>query len=174
MQKFYILAISILLSFSGLAFAGENINTDALLDRVSASVETPKKEVIDNFNYSAYLPVNALDLVARPAFYLNKNVKITGKFDKFSTLGLDYKPAYKSSDEYISFLIKRDDTTFDIPLSELKLFLKKEKAEKLLDLKTNDEIQISGTVFSDALGDAWIDVSDLTLIKKAPEKKNGV
>ena len=40
---------------------------------------------------------------------------LTGRFDKFSTLGLDYKPAFKSSEEYISFLIKRDDTTFDIP-----------------------------------------------------------
>ena len=56
----------------------------------------------------------------------------------------------------------------------MKLFLKRDVAEKFIDLKTNDEIQISGTVFSDALGDAWIDVNKLTLIKKAPENKNGV
>ena len=97
------------------------------------------------------------------------------KFDKFSTLGLDYKPAFKSSDDYISFLIKRDDTTHDIPLSEMKLFLKRDEAEKFIDLKTNDEVQIKGVVFSDALGDTWIDVKQLTILKKAPEeKKDGV
>ena len=52
----------------------------------------------------------------------------------------------------------------------MKLFLKREVAEKFIDLKTNDEIQITGTVFSDALGDAWIDVTNLVLLKKAPEK----
>jgi lysyl-tRNA synthetase class II len=95
-------------------------------------------------------------------------------FDKFATLGLDYKSAMRSSEEYISFLILRDDTEHDIPLSEMKLFLKRELAEKHIDLKTNDKIQITGTVFSDALGDVWIDVNSLVLIKKAPEKENGV
>ena len=69
---------------------------------------------------------------------------------------------------YISFLIKRDDTAFDIPLSEMKLFLKREEAEKHIELKSYDEIQIVGTVFSDALGDAWVDVSKIILLKKAP------
>lgn len=115
-----------------------------------------------------------LTIVNSPKSFLNKVVTINAKFDKFSTLGLDYKPAFKSSEEYISFLIKRDDTTYDIPLSEMKLFIKRDEAERHIDLKTNDEIQIIGTVFSDALGDTWIDVSKLTLIKKAPEDKNGV
>ena len=35
---------------------------------------------------------------------INKNIKISGKFDKFSTLGLDYEPAMKSSEKYIGFL----------------------------------------------------------------------
>ena len=118
--------------------------------------------------------ITPLAIVASPKSYLNKTVTIDAKFDKFSTLGLDYKPAYKSSDDYISFLIKRDDTTFDIPLSEMKLFLKREEAEKFIDLKTDDEIQITGIVFSDALGDAWIDVSKIVVVKKAPEKKDGV
>lgn len=116
----------------------------------------------------------SLAIVASPKSYLGKTVTFNAKFDKFSTLGLDYKTAYKSSEEYISFLIKRDDTAHDIPLSELKLFLKREMAEKFVDLKLNDEIQITGNVFSDALGDAWIDVSNLVIIKKAPEKKDGV
>ena len=115
-----------------------------------------------------------LNVVYSPDAYLNKTIVMNAKFDKFSTLGLDYKPAYKSSEDYISFLIKRDDTTFDIPLSEMKLFLKREAAEKFIDLKSGDEIQITGTVFSNALGDVWIDVTKLVLIKKAPDKKNGV
>ena len=115
-----------------------------------------------------------LVVVASPKAYLNKTITLNAKFDKFSTLGLDYKPALKSSEEYISFLVKRDDTSYDIPLSEMKLFLKRAEAEKFIDLKTNDEIQITGTVFSDALGDVWIDVSNLVLIKKAPDKKDGV
>ena len=112
----------------------------------------------------------SLKIVASPKAYLNKHVVFNAKFDKFSTLGLDYKPAFKSSEDYISFLIKRDDTNYDIPLSEMKLFLKRSEAEKFIDLKTNDEVQISGTVFSDALGDAWIDVNKLVLVNKAPEK----
>lgn len=115
--------------------------------------------------------ISPLSIVNCPKNYLNKVVVMKAKFDKFSTLGLDYKPAYKSSDDYISFLIKRDDTTHNIPLSEMKLFLKRTEAEKFIDLKTDDEIEIKGTVFSDALGDAWIDVAELKVIKKAPETK---
>lgn len=117
--------------------------------------------------------VAPLAVVTSPSAYLNKTITMNAKFDKFSTLGLDYKSAFKSSEDYISFLIKRDDTTYNIPLSEMKLFIKRKEAEKFINLKTDDEIQIVGTVFSDALGDAWIDVSKLTLIKKAP-KKDGV
>lgn len=114
--------------------------------------------------------VPPLTVVANPHAYLNKTVVMNAKFDKFSTLGLDYKPAMKSSEDYISFLIQRDDANCDIPLSEMKLFIKRTEAEKFIDLKTDDEIQITGTLFSDALGDAWIDVEKLTIIKKAPEK----
>ena len=62
-----------------------------------------------------------LAIVASPKSYLGKTVTFNAKFDKFATLGLDYKPAFKSSEEYISFLIKRDDTIYDIPLSKMKL-----------------------------------------------------
>ena len=118
-----------------------------------------------------YLNVKPMQIVNYPKSFLNKKVLMTAKFDKFATLGLDYKPAFKSSEEYISFLIKRDDTLNDIPLSEMKLFLKRDVAEKFIDLKTNDEIEIKGVVFSDALGDAWVDVTQLNIIKKAPETK---
>lgn len=120
------------------------------------------------------LSIDPLVIVSSPKTYLNKTVVMKAKFDKFSTLGLDYKPAYKSSEDYISFLIQRSDINHNIPLSEMKLFLKRDVAEKFIDLKTNDEIEIKGNIFSDALGDAWIDVSELKIIKKAAEdKKDG-
>ena len=144
--------------------------SNGCFDRVTAQ-QVVSPVLSEQVQKSSVIP---LDIVNSPKSYLGKVVTFSAKFDKFSTLGLDYKPAFKSSEEYISFLIKRDDTTYDIPLSEMKLFLKREDAEKFIDLKTNDEIQIQGTVFSDALGDVWIDVNKLILIKKAPENKNGV
>lgn len=121
----------------------------------------------------AYTAVNPLDVVARPGFYLNKNVTIKAKFDKFSTLGLDYKPAMKSSEKYISFLIQRPDVTdHNIPLSELKIFMDRTEAEKYIDLNSGDVIEFSGKVFSTALGDAWIEVNKFTVITTKPKTEN--
>ena len=89
---------------------------------------------------------------------------MTGKFSKFSTLGLDYKPAFRSSDKYISFLFFRDDVVGTIPLSELKMFISRKLAEKLPDLNEGDTIKVTGTVFSNALGDAWLDAENIQLI----------
>ena len=133
---------------------------------------TPTKTVAKQ---TSTLNATPLAIVATPEKYLNKTVKMQATFDKFSTLGLDYKKAMRSSTDYIGILIQRDDVVnHNIPLSEMKLFLKRDVAEKYIDLKTNDEVYIEGSVFSDALGDAWIDVQKLELIKKAPEKKDGV
>lgn len=122
-----------------------------------------------------YLTVNALDMVKNPSFYLNKNVKVKGKFDKFSTLGLDYKPAMKSSEDYITFLIQRPDVLdHNIPLSEFKIFLKRAEAEKHIDLDAGDVIEFSGKIFSNALGDVWMDVDNfkvLTVKNKQTENK---
>lgn len=119
-----------------------------------------------------YAPVKPLDLVAHPNAFVNKRVKIRAKFDKFSSLGLDYKPAMRSSQKYITFLICRDNTTNVIPLSELKNFLKREVAEKNIDLETGDIIEYSGLVFSNALGDVWLEVEDFKVIQsKAKDKK---
>ena len=49
----------------------------------------------------------------------------------------------------------------------MRLFLKIDYAEKFIDLDTGDKIEIVGKVFSTALGDPWIDVNRLTIIKKA-------
>lgn len=118
-----------------------------------------------------YMPVNALTLVKNPNVFLDKRVKITAKFDKFSSLGLDYKPAMKSSDKYITFLIRRDDAQNDIPLSELKNFMKRELAEKYIDLETDDVVEYSGLVFSTALGDAWLEVEDFKIISSKVKKQ---
>ena len=146
------------------------------LDSVNAAVSTPVKpaqQVQQKVEQPQAVPVqaDALAVVNSPKAYLNKNIILNAKFDKFSTLGLDYKPAYKSSEDYISFLIKRPDTNYDIPLSEMKLFLKRDIAEKFIDLKSNDEIEIKGVVFSDALSDAWVDVKSITITKKAPSEE---
>jgi lysyl-tRNA synthetase class II len=119
-----------------------------------------------------YTKANALDIVARPNYYLNKYVSVKGRFDKFSTLGLDYKPALRSSEDYISFLIQRDDIRdHNIPLSEMKIFIPRKEAEKHIDLNAGDEIEFSGKVFSTALGDAWFDVEKFTVL--SAKKKEG-
>ena len=51
----------------------------------------------------------------------------------------------------------------------MKLFLKRDYAEKFIDLETGDKIQIKGKVFAAALGDPWIDVNEIVVIKKAKE-----
>ena len=143
-------------------------SSNAFIDTVTAEqskLSLSTTTIVDNSDV-----ISALEIVKNPKAYLNKDVKINARFDKFSTLGLDYKSAFRSSEEYITFLILRDDVNTEIPLSEMKLFLKREIAEKNIELKTYDEIQIIGKVFSDALGDAWIDVEGLTILKKAPNK----
>ena len=141
---------------------GSNILTDT----VSAEPVLQRASI----SSTAQTSTKPLNVVNSPRTYLNKKITMDAKFDKFSTLGLDYKTAMRSSQDYISFLIKRDDTSYDIPLSEMKLFMKRNAAEKFINLKTNDEIRIVGTVFSDALGDAWVDVESLTILNKAPDK----
>lgn len=144
--------------------------------QVKNTTKTPVKPAatVQSIQESAYTPTKPLDIVANPTQFLNKKVKIRAKFDKFSTLGLDYKPAYKSSEKYITFLIKRDDVINHIvPLSEMKNFLDRDIAEKYIDLKPGDEIEYFGTVFSDALGDTWINVDKFTVLTQ-PKGQNSV
>ena len=163
----YLKSVSLILLCAGLL-----TTSTVYIEKASAQPTATSKPVVQGVQTSQAIAATPLEIVNSPSKYLNKNIVMKAKFDKFSTLGLDYKPAFKSSDDYISFLVKRDDTTHDIPLSEMKLFLKREMAEKFLELKTDDVLEIKGKVFSDALGDAWVDVSQLTIIKKAPEEKN--
>lgn len=113
------------------------------------------------------LNTTSLNIVENPNKFLNKTVKMQATFDKFSTLGLDYNKAMRSSADYIGILIQRDDVVdHNIPLSEMKLFMKKELAEKHIDLDTGDKIEIIAKEFSTALGDPWLDITDLKIIKK--------
>ena len=116
--------------------------------------------------------VNPLDVVASPSKYLNKIITVKGKFDKFSTLGLDYEPAMRSSEDYITFLIQRPDVVdHNIPLSEMKIFLKRTEAEKHIDLDAGDEIEFSGKVFSNALGDVWMDAEKFTVLTQKTKEE---
>lgn len=106
-------------------------------------------------------------LVVNPYPYLNKNVQFPAKFNKFSTLGLDYTPAMRKSQDYIGILIDRDDVGNNIiPLSELKMFMQRKNAEKFTDLNAGDSIMIKGKVFSTALGDPWLDIHELRVLAK--------
>ena len=120
-------------------------------------------------------PINttSLSIVNNPAKYLNKTVKIQATFDKFSTLGLDYKKALRESKDYIGILIQRDDVLdHNIPLSEMKLFMKKDLAEKHIDLDSGDRIEIVAKEFSVALNDPWLDIISINVIKKAKKEDN--
>jgi len=114
-----------------------------------------------------YIDVEPMAVVQNPQKYMDKNIKMKGTFDKFSVVGLDYKPAFRASEDYILFLIRKS-TVKDhvIPLAEMKLFMTRKEAEKYIDLESGDEIQFSGKLFSAALGDPWIDVDSITILKK--------
>lgn len=121
-------------------------------------------------------PVKAIDLVKSPQTYLNKNVKITAVFDKFVTIGLDYKPAFRDSKDYISFLIRKDEIQGHvIPLSELKILISRKVAEEQLSkIESGDKIEIEGKVFSTALGDPWVEACKVTVLCQKEKKTNGV
>ncbi len=156
MNKYKVLAISLILSA---AIGVGSISASSPNTRAYAPAPLATQVQYSN--------VNALELVANPNRYLNRNIRIRAKFDKFSTLGLDYPPVNRPHEKYISFLIQRPDiTNHNIPLSELKIFLKKEVAEKNIDLDAGDEIEFTGKVFSTALGDPWMDVVDFSVVNK--------
>ena len=161
-MKKYIFTLSAIFAITfGLFSVIESHNTFA----VQSKTNTTNTATTAPISANQILCVKPLDIVANPKAYLNKNIKMDATFDKFSTLGLDYQPAMRKSEDFISFLIRRDDVTDHvIPLSEMKLFLKRSVAEKYIDLESGDKINIEGKVFSTALNDPWIDVEKFTII----------
>jgi hypothetical protein len=138
-------------------------------EKKEASKTTPEP-VIENV-----VNVQAETLVDHPAEYLNKNVKFTALFYNYNSLATDYKPAMRSSKNYLSFSVFREHSK--VPLSELKLAMVNPKDEKdkltavLLKLKEKDEIEVTGKVFNTALDEPWVDVLKLTIVKAAPDDK---
>ena len=136
----------------------------------SAPVTAPKAQQTQQQNV-VYEKINPLEIAHDPAKFLNKKVEFTAKFDKFTTLGLDYKKALRDSQKYVGFLIQRNDIEdHNVPLSELKMFMTRDYAEKFIDMETGDEIKVKGVVFSDALGDGWLDADEIQILKKAPQE----
>ena len=162
MNKIKTLVLILAVAIGINVYASTPVKTNVLLTN---QIQQTQTNINKNYNTQNSLTVNPLNIVARPSFYLNKTVKIRGKFDKFSTLGLDYKPAMRSSENYITFLIQRPDVLdHNIPLSELKIFLSRTEAEKYIDLNSGDIVEFSGKVFSTALGDPWMDATTFTVI----------
>jgi len=162
--------LSLLLIMVSVGIGLGTLGTSAVVQAPKKAPVTIQKPITLNYDYA-----NSLDIVAHPTQYLNKRVKIKAKFDKFTTLGLDYKPAFRSSEKYITFLIKRDDVTnHTIPLSEMKIFINRDEAEKYIDLSVGDEIEFSGVVFSDALGDAWVEVEKFIVLNPKPKVEKSI
>ncbi len=142
------------------------VNTD-----YANAATSPTKTTAES---SAAVNVSPVTVVNNPSNYLNKNITFTAEFVSFTSLGLDYKPAFRDKEKYIGILIARPDITdHTIPLSEMKIFLTRELAEKNADLEAGDKIKITGKVFSTALGDPWVDIKTLTILtsKNKTEKK---
>lgn len=151
-----------LLLLSGVMFTSTNYN---VVNSVTSAIQKQTATV-------TYVKAEPLKIVENPEKYLNKNVTFNADFVSYSSLGLDYEPAKRESTKYIGILIKRDDVTDHvIPLSEMKIFIERELAEKHADLESGDKIVLSGKVFSVALGDPWFDVKELTVMSKKEEAK---
>lgn len=177
-NKIIISVMSVLLLTGGLFAVAENSNVIPLINKSNIAKEVKLDKTVANsvqtttapaktITAENYICATPLEIVANPDKYLNKKVKFKASFDKFSTLGLDYKPAMRDSQKYISYLIKRDDVTdHTVPLSEMKIFILRSEAEKFIDLDSGDIIEVYGKVFSNALTDAWVDTEKLVVIEK--------
>lgn len=122
-------------------------------------------------NVQSVTPENLVD---KPHEYLNKNVKFSANFFCFASLALDYKPALRSSKNYLSFLVLRPHS--HVPFSELKLAMaipkdKDPDNQLLAQLKDGDELEVTGKVFATALDEPWVDVLKIKKIGSAPEDK---
>jgi hypothetical protein len=154
------------------AFAIVSLSPNALYaEEIQKEIKTEAN--VEELSIKNYVTVEPLDLVNNPDDFMDKDIKIQAQFHKFSTLGLDYDKALRDSKDYISILIKRPDVVqkYTIPLSELKLIIKREAAEELLDMESGDMVEITGKVFSSALNDPWVDVYKLTSLEPEEEDK---
>lgn len=121
---------------------------------------------------ASYQEIEPLVLLKDPESWIGKKVTFEGTFTSFTPYALDYKKALRTSKDNIAFLIQRPDVTHHvIPLSELKLIYPRKNVEKVMDVESGDKVLVKGTVFSAALGDPWMDVDNLILLKKSAENE---
>lgn len=141
------------------------------LGSVSLSVAASTPKATAKAVVVAPVLVTSTQLVTNPATYLQKTVQLQGVLSGFSGLGLNYKPVFRSSESFVTLLLYRSDVPAGahIPLTELKLFVGRKLAEQNKGLAPNDEVRLTGKVVSAALGDAWVDVQNITVLKKAPK-----
>lgn len=114
------------------------------------------------------------DLVSTPDKYKRKTVDLEGKFYSFSTLALDYDPVKRSSKDYMGIVLARPDIS-NIPLVEVKLALALKKFrghDVLSSVEQGDLIRLRGKVASIALGEPWIDVREIVLVKKVEKDED--
>lgn len=130
----------------------------------------PKEEKITP---AAVISVSPLVLVQNPKNYLNKSIQFEATFNSFSSLGLDYKKALRDSKDHVGVLIRRPDVEHHvIPLSELKLFLSRKDSDAVAKLETGDRVRITGKVFSTALEEPWVDITEMTILSTAKSGAN--
>lgn len=163
------LIVSSILNFNA-SYSKENISSKKETTKKSDEKSEEKKKKVEIVE-SEYQPVLLGALLEDPKNYLDKKIKIRGKFSSFTTLALDYEPALRKSKDHISISIFRPDTM--IPLSELKLAYPLSEAKEnqvIRDLEEGDLLEIYGQVFSAALGEPWVDITSIKSLEKTKEK----
>ena len=123
MKKIYSLILTFIIAqaLSVTVSAQAQVNVQAVENNIRAIATNAP--VLNTYNEPLTI-VNDVDN------FLNRPVRIQAKFDKFTTLGLDYPPAMRKSEDFISFMVQRNDVVdHNVPLSELKLFMKRKYAE---------------------------------------------
>ncbi len=154
--------------------AAKKVNSTAAKDTKTPEKNNAVTETkADDAQIANAVSVTTEDLVNKPQEYLNKTVKFDAKFASFSTLALDYKPALRSSRNYLSFLVYRPNN--HVPFSEIKLamLIPKEKDPEthlLQTLKENDLLEITGHVFACPLDEPWLDVLKIKKLGNANAK----
>lgn len=115
--------------------------------------------------------VSLKDLVASPKQYLNKKIEIEGDFNSFSSLSLDYQKALKDSKEFIGIILNRPDVP-EIPLVELKISVPLEMFKNdNISIEYGDKLHLTSKVYAVALGEPWLEVKSLEVIKKAVKEE---
>ena len=123
-----------------------------------------EKSKIPNIVENCTQTITTADLIAKPSTWLEEEICFEGIFHSFSALALDYPPALRSHQKYISLTLLRPNTR--IPLSELKLVIKIKQAQKhslLSKAVEGDLVKIKGIVFADALGEPWVDIQQIKI-----------